>query len=71
MSFLNAAGEDMKINCPLDYSLVSPSDLFYSTAEVISGEKQFGNRLMKYTLKDPQQRTYGVYDLIIMASVPT
>ena len=40
MIFLNAAGEDMKINCPLDYSLVSPSDpLHYGNLEVISGEK--------------------------------
>ena len=39
MIFLNAAGEDMKINCPLDYSLVSPSNSNYGILEVISGEK--------------------------------
>ena len=59
----------MKIDCPLDYVLVSPSDLNYGAAEVLSGEKKFGDRIMKYTLLDPQ--TPGVYDLIIKTIVPT
>ena len=68
MIFLDSSGIDMKINCPLDYELVSPN---YGAAEVVSGEKKFGNRIIKYTLLDPQQRMPDVYDLIIKAIVPT
>ena len=39
MIFLNSTGADMKINCPLEYELVSPSTSNYQS-KLISGDKK-------------------------------
>ena len=61
----------MKVNCPLDYELLAPSTGYFEAGVLVSGEKKFGNRVFRYTLKDLIQKTPGVYDLSIKAIAPT
>lgn len=39
--------------------------------QALPSEKKFGNRIIRYTLQVPYDRTPGVYDLPIKATVPT
>ena len=41
----------MKINCPLTYETMAPSIDNFEAPEIIQGEEKFGNRVLRYKLK--------------------
>ena len=67
MTYLDSGSQDMKVNCPITYTIETPSDTLYDPPTVLTGTSGV-NGEHKYQLKTSIRQVPGVTELVIKAT---